>query len=68
MPRLFLFDRQQLANGSLPRNSPNGLAAPDTGGLHLDETAYGLNLLDYAGNTTTTLVTATSSTLSKLGL
>jgi glucoamylase len=36
----FLFGRQQLANGSLPRNSlPNGLAAPDTGGVQLDETA-----------------------------
>jgi glucoamylase len=37
---LFLFDRQQLPDGSLPRNSlPNGKAAPDTGGLQLDETA-----------------------------
>ena len=38
---LFLFDRQQLANGQLPRNSlVNGAAAPDTGGTQLDETAY----------------------------
>jgi glucoamylase len=38
---LFLFDRQQLANGSMPRNSLlNGEAAPDTGGLQLDETSY----------------------------
>jgi len=38
---LFLFDRQQLANGSMPRNSLlNGEAAPDTGGTQLDETAY----------------------------
>ena len=37
----FLFDRQQLADGSMPRNSLlNGQAAPDTGGLQLDETAY----------------------------
>ena len=38
---LFLFDRQQLAGGSMPRNSLlNGEAAPDTGGTQLDETAY----------------------------
>ena len=38
---LFLFDRQQLPNGSMPRNSLlNGKAAPDTGGTQLDETAY----------------------------
>jgi len=38
---LFLFDRQQLANGQLPRNSlVNGESAPDTGGTQLDETAY----------------------------
>jgi glucoamylase len=38
---LFLFDRQQLASGAFPRNSlPNGKAAPDTGGLQLDETSY----------------------------
>jgi len=38
---LFLFDRQQLANGSMPRNSLlNGQAAPDTGGTQLDETSY----------------------------
>jgi glucoamylase len=37
----FLFDRQQLASGAFPRNSlTNGKAAPDTGGLQLDETAY----------------------------
>ncbi|HWC81071.1 MAG TPA: glucodextranase DOMON-like domain-containing protein [Pseudonocardiaceae bacterium] len=37
----FLFDRQQLATGELPRNSlPNGKSAPDTGGDQLDETAY----------------------------
>ena len=38
---LFLFDRQQLPDGRLPRNSLlNGQAAPDTGGDQLDETAY----------------------------
>ena len=38
---LFLFDHQQLSDGSMPRNSLlNGEAAPDTGGLQLDETAY----------------------------
>jgi len=38
---LFLFDKQQLANGSMPRNSLlNGEAAPDTGGTQLDEAAY----------------------------
>jgi glucoamylase len=38
---LFLFDRQQLPDGSMPRNSLlNGKAAPDTGGTQLDETAY----------------------------
>ena len=38
---LFLFDRQQLADGSMPRNSLlNGKPAPDTGGTQLDETAY----------------------------
>jgi glucoamylase len=44
---LFLFDRQQLPNGSMPRNSlPNGEAAPDTGGLQLDETSYPI-LMDW---------------------
>ena len=37
----FLLERQQLADGRLPRNSlVNGQAAPDTGGDQLDETAY----------------------------
>jgi glucoamylase len=36
----FLFERQQQTNGSMPRNSlTNGLPAPDTGGVQLDETA-----------------------------
>jgi glucoamylase len=43
----FLFEKQQLPNGSMPRNSlPNGEAAPDTGGLQLDETAYPI-LMDW---------------------
>jgi glucoamylase len=38
---LFLFNKQQLPNGQLPRNSlVNGQSAPDTGGTQLDETAY----------------------------
>src|SRR5450755_3721841 len=46
----FLFGRQQLANGSLPRNSlPNGQAAPDTGGLQLDETSYPILMAWQAG-------------------
>jgi glucoamylase len=37
----FLFERQQLPTGELPRNSlVNGKVAPDTGGDQLDETAY----------------------------
>jgi glucoamylase len=44
---LFLFDRQQQADGSMPRNSlENGLPAPDTGGLQLDECAYPI-LMDW---------------------
>ncbi|HEY2078004.1 MAG TPA: hypothetical protein VGH53_16860, partial [Streptosporangiaceae bacterium] len=36
----YWFDRLQLPNGSFPRNGLlNGKAAPDTGGLQLDETA-----------------------------
>ncbi len=47
---LFLFDRQQLADGSLPRNSLlNGKAAPDTGGLQLDETSYPILMALQAG-------------------
>ncbi len=37
----FLFTNQQLADGSMPRNSLlNGKAAPDTGGIQLDEASY----------------------------
>ena len=38
---LFLFKRQQLPDGSMPRNSlVNGKLAPDSFGAQLDETAY----------------------------
>jgi glucoamylase len=37
----FLFEDQQQADGSMPRNSlENGKVAPDTGGVQLDETSY----------------------------
>ncbi|HZB50087.1 MAG TPA: glucodextranase DOMON-like domain-containing protein, partial [Mycobacteriales bacterium] len=37
----FLFERQQLADGRMPRNSlVNGLRGPESGGDQLDETAY----------------------------
>ena len=46
----FLFDSQQLADGSIPRNSLlNGKAAPDTGGLQLDETSYPILMAQQAG-------------------
>jgi len=47
---LFLFDRQQLPDGAMPRNSlVNGKAAPDTGGLQLDETSYPILMAYLAG-------------------
>jgi glucoamylase len=47
---LFLFDRQQLPDGAMPRNSLlNGMAAPDTGGNQLDETAYPILMAYLAG-------------------
>jgi len=37
----FLFERQQLPSGEIPRNSlVNGRSAPDTGGDQLDESSY----------------------------
>jgi glucoamylase len=46
----FLFSRQQLADGSMPRNSlVSGKPAPDTGGLQLDETAYPILMALQAG-------------------
>ncbi len=47
---LFLFDRQQLGDGSMPRNSLlNGKPAPDTGGTQLDEAAYPILMAQEAG-------------------
>jgi glucoamylase len=47
---LFLFDRQQQADGSMPRNSLlNGKSAPDTGGTQLDETSYPIVMALQAG-------------------
>jgi glucoamylase len=47
---LFLFDRQQLPSGAMPRNSLlNGKAAPDTSGTQLDETAYPILMSYLAG-------------------
>jgi glucan 1,4-alpha-glucosidase len=44
---LFLFQRQQQADGSMPRNSlVNGKTAPDSFGTQLDETAYPLLMAD----------------------
>ncbi|MGH8922731.1 MAG: glycoside hydrolase family 15 protein, partial [Actinomycetes bacterium] len=46
----FLFDRQQLPDGRMPRNSLlNGKAAPDTGGIQLDETAWPILMAWQAG-------------------
>jgi glucoamylase len=46
----FLFDRQQLADGRMPRNSLlNGEAAPDTGGDQLDESSYPILLAWQSG-------------------
>jgi glucoamylase len=46
----FLFDRQQQADGSMPRNSLlNGKSAPDTGGTQLDETSYPIVMALQAG-------------------
>jgi glucoamylase len=50
---LFLFNRQQLADGSMPRNSlVNGKTAPDSFGTQLDETAYPLLMADELGLST----------------
>ena len=47
---LFLFERQQLADGSMPRNSlVNGKTAPDSFGTQLDETAYPILMADQLG-------------------
>jgi glucoamylase len=46
----FLFERQQLPDGSMPRNSlVNGKTAPDSFGVQLDETAYPILMADELG-------------------
>jgi glucoamylase len=46
----FLLEKQQLPSGAMPRNSLlNGKAAPDTGGLQLDEVAYPILMTWQAG-------------------
>ena len=47
---LFLFERQQLPDGSMPRNSlVNGKVAPDSFGTQLDEVAYPILMADQLG-------------------
>jgi glucoamylase len=49
---LFLFERQQLPDGSFPRNSlVNGKVAPDSFGTQLDEVAYPILMADQLGLT-----------------
>lgn len=49
---LFLFNRQQLADGSMPRNSlVNGKVAPDSFNTQLDEVAYPILMADQLGLT-----------------
>src|SRR5581483_7598379 len=55
---LFLFDRQQQADGSMPRNSlVNGKTAPDSFGTQLDETSYPLLMADALNLTDASLYT-----------
>jgi len=55
---LFLFERQQLADGSMPRNSlVNGKTAPDSFGTQLDEAAYPILMADQLGLTDASLYT-----------
>jgi glucan 1,4-alpha-glucosidase len=52
----FLFQRQQLPDGSMPRNSlVNGKVAPDSFGTQLDETAYPILMADQLGLTDASL-------------
>jgi glucan 1,4-alpha-glucosidase len=49
---LFLFDRQQLPDGSMPRNSlVNGKTAPDSFNTQLDEASYPILMADQLGMT-----------------
>ena len=53
---LFLFERQQLPDGSMPRNSlVNGKVAPDSFGTQLDETAYPILMAQQLGLTDASL-------------
>lgn len=53
---LFLFEHQQQADGSMPRNSlVNGKTAPDSFGTQLDEVAYPLLMAHQLGLTDATL-------------
>jgi glucoamylase len=53
---LFLFNRQQLSDGSMPRNSlVNGKTAPDSFGTQLDEAAYPILMADQVGLTDASL-------------
>ena len=55
---LFLFDQQQLPDGSMPRNSlVNGKVAPDSFGTQLDEAAYPILMADQLGLTDASLYT-----------
>ena len=48
----FLFERQQLPDGSFPRNSlVNGRTAPDSFGIQLDEVAYPILMARIVGLT-----------------
>ncbi len=52
----FLFERQQLPDGSMPRNSlVNGKVAPDSFGTQLDETAYPILMAYQLGLTDSSL-------------
>jgi glucan 1,4-alpha-glucosidase len=54
----FLFDRQQQADGSMPRNSlVNGKTAPDSFNTQLDEVAYPLLMADRLNMTDSSLYT-----------
>src|SRR5262249_62388851 len=54
--RLVPFDRQQQADGSMPRNSlVNGKTAPDSFGTQLDEAAYPILMADQLGMTDASL-------------
>src|SRR5438132_1011368 len=53
---LFLFQRQQLPDGSMPRNSlVNGKTAPDSFNTQLDECAYPILMADQLGLTDASL-------------